>query len=335
MDLFDSLFLVPEEDIRFVLRESIEWLDYFLNPRSLRGSDFLMRWSQGRWSEDRLIEAVNQTEKYFAIPYGPSSVAPDDIREVELYLGVLQVAGMGQLKRPDLLIYHASDTREVEGILREIDGSYDLPFDLPPTTGHHKVQKLPFVRESDARMERLLSKAVLAVECENSLWIGKRMPDYGKPMKPMKRLDGREGMRKDAKLPTIIIKEEDRPGLRTWQEQNGVQIHIWHAFYDVAFGISLDEAERVISDGLIEPKKQVFQSPGGATTSKRTYNIYYHYAYTVGEARESPTLVADKIIDKNGHILPYVRFEGGSMILGSEALVVMGNAYRERRGSRK
>src|SRR3972149_6918711 len=29
------------------------WADFLLYPRRLRGSDFLMRWSQGVWSEER------------------------------------------------------------------------------------------------------------------------------------------------------------------------------------------------------------------------------------------------------------------------------------------
>ena len=44
-----------------------------------------MRWQQGVWSENRLIQAINETENYYAIPYGPSGTAPsDDIREYEL-----------------------------------------------------------------------------------------------------------------------------------------------------------------------------------------------------------------------------------------------------------
>ncbi len=37
-----------------------------------------MRWSQGVWSEKRLIEAVNETKEFFAVPYGPSGTAPSE-----------------------------------------------------------------------------------------------------------------------------------------------------------------------------------------------------------------------------------------------------------------
>src|SRR5437016_6267029 len=73
---------ITAENLEFEFRGyfPIPWVDFFLNPRRLRGSDFLMRWSQGRWSEDRIMEAVNETEQYYALPYGLSSVAPDDPR---------------------------------------------------------------------------------------------------------------------------------------------------------------------------------------------------------------------------------------------------------------
>ena len=39
-----------------------------------------------------------------------------------------------------------------------------------------------------------------------------------------------------------------------------------------------------------------------------------------------PTLIAAHITDKNGHILPYVRFEGGEMSLMPEALDILDKA---------
>lgn len=129
--------------------------------------------------------------------------------------------------------------------------------------------------------------------------------------------------KKGAVLPTIIIKEEDRKPLRDWQRARRVAIHIWHAFYDEAHGISLTDAERLISEGSIEPTRQVFQAPGGATTEKVIYKIYYRHAYPLATTVEEPKLVADSITDKNGHILPYVRFVGGKSQLSSEAITLL------------
>ncbi len=324
MDLFDEVFGSFEQDIEFELRESqlIPWADYWLNPRQLRGSDFLMRWSQGVWSELRLKEAINQTERFYALSYGPSGAAPDnDPRAVELYFLRLEEAGLGKLKRPDLLLFHGAERIAVEQLVREIAAAQN-----PAATFvnfEEAVSELPFTPEEQPLMQALLAKAFLAIECENSLWVAKQMPAYGKPLKPMKRLGGKEGLSKGSVLPTVIVKDEDRNPLKAWQSQRGLPIHIWHVFYDLAFGIALDEVERLIAAGLIEPREQVFQAPGGQTTTKATYNVYYHYAYELGEANEQPALIAASIIDKNGHVLPYVKFEGGSLTLKESVLAIL------------
>jgi len=305
---FEEVLSVSKENIVLELRDfpALPWADFLLNPRRLRGSDFLMRWSQGVWSENRLIEAVSQTKKYFAIPYGPSGTAPtDDVRAFELYFERLEEAGLGKIKRPDLLVFKKSDEQEVKKIVGNVGG----------------VQELPFTVEE--KLKPLLEKAIIAVECENSLWKSKKMPDYATEFSPQKRLGGKLGLKKTAVLPTVIIKEEDRLPLKAWQDRNPVKIHVWHVFYDQAFGISLDEADRLITENLIQPTIQTFQAPGGATTKKAIYKIYYRYAYPLGEAVEEPSLVSDSVEDKNGHILPYVKFHGGKLVLREDAIKVL------------
>lgn len=308
MHPFEEVLSVSQENTTLKLKDFplLSWADFLLNPRRLRGSDFLMRWSQGVWSENRLIEAVNQNEKYFAVPYGPSGTAPtDDVRAFELYFERLEEAGLGKIKRPDLLVFKKSDEREVKDIIKSVGGILELPFTV------------------EDKLKSLLEKAVIAVECENSLWKSKKMPDYATEFSPQRRLGGKLGLKKVAVLPTIIIKEEDRLPLKEWQDRNPVKIHIWHVFYDQAFGISLDEADKLIIDGLIEPTIQTFQAPGGATTKKAIYKIYYRYAYPLCEAVEEPSLVSDYIEDRNGHILPYVKFHGGKLVLKDNALKVL------------
>ena len=307
---FEKVLSVSMEDIRMTLRAmgNAPWADFLLNPRRLRGSDFLMRWSQGVWSEERLTQAVNATGKYFALPYGPSGTAPDnDVRAFELYFERLGKAGLANIKRPDLLIYRVQDRSKVDSAVKGLNG----------------LSESPFTTEEDAKMQDLLEHAVIAVECENSLWRAKQMPDYATPLTPQKRLGERNGLKKGAVLPTIIIKEEDRAPLRSWQSKRKIPIHVWHAFFDEAFGISLADAEKLFSQGDIEPTEQVFQAPGGATTKKVIYKIYYRHAYPLATTVEEPQLVADSITDKNGHILPYVRFVGGKSRLSAEALSVL------------
>lgn len=308
MHPFERALSVSTEDIELELRgiTEITWADFWLNPRKLRGSDFLMRWSQGVWSEKRLIDATNKTNLFYAIPYGPSGTAPtNDVRAFELYFERLEAAGLGHIKRPDLLVFKIADKTFVDKFIESIGGE----------------EELPFITED--KLQPLVQKAIIAVECENSLWVAEKMPAYNLPMKPQKRLGGKLGLPKVAVLPTVIIKEEDRLPLSKWQEQNKIPIHVWHVFFDRAYGLSFDEAQRLVTDGLILPTEQVFQAPGGATTKKSIYKYYYHYAYSLGVASERPQLIPAFIEDKNGHILPYVKFEGGSLNIADEAINVL------------
>lgn len=318
MHLFEEILSVCIETIELKLNGylGIEWSPFLLNPRRLRGSDFLMRWSQGVWSEERITEAGNQTEEFFALPYGPSGTAPNaDVRAFELYFERLEAAGLGTTKRPDLLIFRKADQLEILQIVDTLGG----------------VSELPFAPEADPSMKEILSKAIVAVECENSLWKAQLMPDYGAELKPQKRLGGKVGLKKSAVLPTVILKEEDRVPLQTWQDRNQIPIHIWHVFYDLSFGIAFDETTRLVQEGLIQPTEQTFQAPGGATTQKIIYKFYHHYTYSLGVAHEEPTLSAKHIIDKNGHILPYVHFDGGNMALNEEALSILREMVHESR----
>ena len=304
---FEKALTVCSEGLQDVLHNfpALPWLDFWLNPRRLRGSDFLMRWSQGVWSEHRLIESVNETGSFFAIPYGPSGTAPTgSVREFKLYFERLEAAGLGKVKRPDLLVFSSGDRTKVEGKISTAGG----------------LAELPFIPETDPRIASILADAIVAVECENSLWRGEKMPDFQTPLRPQKRLGGKPGLKRNAVLPNIIIKEEDRQPLQEWQKLRGVPIHVWHVFYDRAYGLSFDRAEELIKENLTEATVQVFQAPGGATTKKVIYKHYYHYGYPLGVSTEDPRLLPAFVEDKNGHILPYVTFSGGHLSLLPETL---------------
>jgi len=213
-----------------------------------------------------------------------------------------------------LLIYREEDRYNIELEVRKLKG----------------ISELPFTSEDDPKMKFILDKAIIAVECENSLWRAKMMPDYDTPLTPQKRLNGRKGLKKTAVVPTIIIKDEDRIPLKIWQEKIKIPIHIWHVFFDLGYGIQLDNAEMLFKNGDIEPKEQIFQAPSGATTKKIIYKIYYRHAYPLATAVEEPVLVADSITDKNGHILPYVRFVGGKFQISIEALQILDSVCSSR-----
>lgn len=313
MSSFELQLSVAAENINFAFYgfNAVMWSEFWLNPRRLRGSDFLMRWSQGAWSEERITQAINELPDFFALPYGPSGVAPDDDpRAFELYFERLDEANPESLKRPDLLVFKREAEQRVMEIVNRLGGN----------------QELPFIAESHDAMCELLASSVIAVECENSLWRARNMPAFGKELRPVKWMNGKEGLPKAAVAPTVIIKDEDRRRLFDWQEKAKVKIHIWQVFFDVAFGLSLDNAERLIADGSVMPTEQIFQAPGGATQRKRIYKIYYHHAYELGESRDEPQLIPDYIEDKNGHIMPFVRFSGGRLEIKAEAVDVLNEA---------
>jgi hypothetical protein len=307
---FEECLAVSTEVLEGLLeyQPDLQWIEFWLNPRRLRGSDFLMRWSQGAWSEQRLLEAVNETGEFYAVPYGPSGAAPtDSVRTFELYFERLEAAGLGKAKRPDLLVFNADDRTAMDSLISQAGG----------------VPELPFIPEEDPRIQLLLSHALMAVECENSLWRARSMPDFSTPLRPQKRLGGKPGLKKNAVLPTIIVKDEDRHPLREWQRLRQVPIHIWHVFFDVAFGLSFDRAEELIEQSYTEATVQTFQAPGGATTRKAIYKHYYHHGYPLGTSVEEPKLLPAYVEDRNGHILPYVTFTGGHLRLLPEALDVL------------
>lgn len=339
---FERFLQTTEIDLNFLLSDLFAQAlcEFYLNPRYLRGSDFLMRFSQGRWAEDIVARTVNATEGFRAIPYGPSSVAPSDPREMELYFERLDRAGAVG-KQPDLLILSRDDYEDVRSQLDEIG-----------------LANLPFTPEAD--LDFLRSRAIIAVEVENSLWVGHEMPNYGQGVeftelitkkrrfrKPesiarwerwtenvrrfcvQSEAHGRlKGFLETAKVPTVIIKDEDLEPLVEWETNFNVPIFVFHVFYDEAYYISLQEARELIDAGVILPTEQTFYAPSGPTTSKYIYKIWYTLAHPLGTLTREPELSARFIQDKNGHILPYVHFSGGRVTLSTEIITELGSRSR-------
>ncbi len=272
---------------------------FYLNPRYLRGSDFLMRWSQGRWAEDVVVRAFDASEEFKAVPYGPSSVAPSDPTELERYFELLDAAGRTG-KRPDLLLLTRKDYGDVRYQIERV--------------GAHRI---PFTPEESLRF--LTSRSIVAVEVENSLWVATDMPDFGKG-RPLRGHPEVIGFTKRQKIPTIIIKAEDISPLQQWQDQWKVPIYVFHVFYDQAYFLSFQRAVQLIEQGVITATRQTFQAPGGPTTHKDIYKFWYTLAQLLGVMTQAPTMAAKFIKDKNGHILPYVHFAGGELTLSQEIL---------------
>ena len=308
LDSFEEFLQTTAIDLEILLPELFteELRDFYVNPRYLRGSDFLMRWSQGRWAEDIVVRAINATNEFQAIPYGPSSVAPSDPQEMERYFERLDRAGVVG-KRPDVLILARPEYGTIRRQLHEVG-----------------LENIPFTPEESLGF--LLSKALIAVEVESSLWIASQMPDYGKG-KPLVKSGHPEliGFSKSQKVPTVIIKDEDLEPLSLWESEAKVPIFVFHLFHDQAYYISLQRARWLFAEGVISSTRQTFYAPGGPTTHELIYKISYTLARPLGTMTRAAEMTAKFVKDKNGHILPYVHFSGGEMGLSREIL-------EERRG---
>lgn len=313
LDAFEKWVSLPPDDLDFVLPNLFDpdAGSYYVNPRYLRGSDFLMRWSQGRWSEEVVIEAFGRHHNWKALPFGPSSVAPEDPKELEMYFERLEASGVG--KRPDLLIFEANTYESIQAVVKRIG-----------------IQNIPFTPEQE--LQFVINKAVCAVEVENSLWVSKAMPHYGKG-RPSKLDPKLTVFLRSQKVPTVIVKDEDLKPLRAWQKKWKIPLYIFHVFYDQGFFISFNRALSLVRKRIVEVTEQTFFAPGGATTTKGIYKIWYSLASPLGEIVQQPELRSKVVQDRNGHILPYVHFSGGRLELSAEVERELESLARQKQGS--
>jgi hypothetical protein len=211
-DFFNSYLQLPTDELAWEIGHidylSPERLAYVINPRRLRGSDSLMRWAQGRWSEEIVARTLNESRQFGVLPYGPSTVAPEDPYELELFFEKMAVIAQ-EGKRPDLLLYDKTIFHAVENTLKQQLG---------------KVERIAETPSSQLR--NVIAKAHAALEVENSLWVTERMPGFGKPFSRYKRGKNKGRLKPAGIIPTIIVKQEDIPRLQQWEAEYRVPISI-------------------------------------------------------------------------------------------------------------
>ena len=270
--------------------------------RRLRGKDFEIKWLQGRWSENILKKTLNDNKDFFSISYGTSGIAPEDPIEQEKYFELLH--DQNDIKQPDLLVFKRDDFNKIDKLLKSIGGE----------------EKIQFTEEKNSLIQELLEYSFMGIECEQSLWKVSKMKDFNRELTPQKRLDGKLGLPKTAITANIMIKEEDKDRLQNWQKKNDIKIHVWHVFYDKAYGIKLDAAMKLVEDGLIEPTIQVFNEQHGGQTKKIMYKIYNNYAYFIGDIINQPKVNSGTLEADNGKIYPYAYFSDGDLNFSNELL---------------
>lgn len=293
-----------------------------VKPPTFRGSDLAMRYAQGQWSEERVVESINVSESYRALPYGLSQVGPENKEDIPAYWEKFrQAESVG--KRPDILVLRRGDFERLNDRLPE---DPTVAMDDEPT---------PFIEA-----------AICGIEAENSLWVAEKMPDYG-----VEKIT-----RKDFIAPTIIVKEQDAPELVAWQQHHGVPVCVVQVFFDRSYIMRLDDilaavdeieaasrGEGVGSLGIApldekENKKRANElqkrlgvfikeqnypdSRTGTSTKKVTYRTHHTRAKEFGvlDPENPPTYIPKVMVEKNGKIMSYVHFEGGILKLSEPAL---------------
>ena len=305
-DIFNEFLQIPEVEITWDFpfipldQLKIEEIVFIINPRRLRGSDFLMRWEQGRWAENIVLKSLNSTSKYGVIRYGPSTVAPTDPRELELFFEKMDELSK-EGKRPDILLY---DKANYEYALKEINQRIS------------SVERI--IEVSSSEIEDIINMAKVAIEVENSLWVTEKMPGFGKTPDKYTRGKRKGQLKFSGPVPTIIVKEEDIKPLQDWQNKYEIPIYVVHVFFDRAYFIKFDEIFDYLKSGLIGFEVQKYTNPDGtASTPKNILKIPYILCKEFGTVK-NPKLVPKSFVDKNGKVMTYVTFEGGELILSKE-----------------
>jgi hypothetical protein len=303
-DPFDLYLQLPVEELVWEIPESVVLpesdLEYLVNPRRLRGSDFLMRWSQGRWSEEIVMRALNQTAEFGVIPYGPSTVAPDDPKELEYFFETMEIIER-EGKRPDLLLYRRQELAQVRQEIEQRWGGLDR---IPQTPS--------------SEIGSIIAKAVAALEIENSLWVTSQMPGFGKPFGKYIRGKNKGRLKPAGIIPTIIVKGEDIPRLKQWEARFHTPIYVVHIFFDRGFFVRFDEILRLLRSRRLGYDIQKFSNPDGTvSTPKRIVKVPYILCKEFGLV-SNPTLSPKTFVDRNGKVMTYVTFSGGDIRLAEQ-----------------
>lgn len=300
-DLFNLYLQLPTDELAWELGR-VDYLapdevGFLINPRRLRGSDFLMRWAQGRWSEEIVVRTLNQTSQFGVIPYGPSTVAPEDPSELDLFFDKMDVIAQ-EGKRPDLLLYDKVMFHWVRGELERRLGSVEKMAETPSEQLHD-----------------MITKARVALEVENSLWVTEKMPGFGKLFSRYTRGKNKGRLKPAGIIPTIIVKQEDIPRLQQWEADYGIPIYVVHIFYDRGYFIKFHDILTLLDSGELGMETQRFTNPDGTASSpKQIVKVPYILCKEFGTV-SGPTLVPRTFVDRNGKVMTYVTFSGGEIHL--------------------
>jgi len=252
-----------------------------------RGTDFLINWSLGFWSEERVLEAVNSLGHFIAFRYGVSRVGPFTFEEFRKYYERLKQAYLHG-KRPDLIVFDLNLYNQLSECEKQV------------------LKKL--VDLSNAEADPVIEKALFGVEVEFSKWHVGKMLQY-RQQKAQTELG-----------PTFTIKQEDLEPLIKWARHFKKEIVVVQVFYDRAYITPFSQALSVIQNlnkGLKPPSARAERD---RKTGKYTYFIScLSYGKLLGYFNPAPSIEGKVLVDERGMLWPTVELVNGRLNVTQEA----------------
>ncbi len=180
----------------------------------------------------------------------------------------------------------------------------------------------------DRELSGVLRHTICGVECENSPWKTEKMPD-AKSTLPLKKLN--------VIAPRIWVKEEDTDRLTRWSRRFRKPVVVVQVFFDRAYMVLyrtlISRARRIRKVWRGEKRNDLQKRLGvilvewpypdsrtGRTTNKLVYTCHHTLGVCFGAFSRSPRAVPNVITEKNGKMMPYVKFAGGSLRVSRDGL---------------
>ncbi len=178
-----------------------------------RGLDFFIRWSQGAWAEERVIETINKDPSLSAFHYGASRGDPKSFEEFKGEWELYQAAQARMGKRPDVLIFDRLAVPELEA---KVQGG---------------LQNM--AQQPDVELFGIPERSICGVEVETSFWKALTAESRGLPL-------------------SFTLKEEDVSGIRQWMRTTKRRILMVQVFLDSAWAIDLAGVIEDVGRGTIK-----------------------------------------------------------------------------------
>lgn len=243
-------------------------------PGPARGGDFLINQARGEWAEDSFKLGLEETGAFRAMKFGPSTAPMPGEEDYILRVANLQLIGLLEGKRPDLLVIESEAWDRLSQSQKELAQTKDLSVMLVMND-----------------LEELVKSSTGAVEVKSSQWLAlERRPDS-----PL----------------SVTLKDEEIEVFETWIDKYRIPVAIAQVFFDSVYMRSFTDLLTAIGKGesggfpVIEEKDR--------KTGKPTYRIPLteeHQCGTISLPTESRVEFLHKA---NAELIPYIRFSGPPM----------------------